>query len=115
MTAAKRPPPEGGIKTVRLCVSVWNGGDSYTPHAVCGRAGDALMADKKLAFKALIAPLSEIPLKVSFPSNYALRFISAFRQTASEAFGGGEKKTRKKERKKSCAQLHFFFMGLSLR
>lgn len=75
------------------------------------------MADKKLAFKALIAPLSEIPLKVSFPSNYVLRFISAFRQTASEAFGGGEKKTRKRERKKEkkkkrCAQLHFFFIGV---
>lgn len=76
------------------------------------------MADKKLAFKALIAPLSEIPLKVSFPSNYVLRFISAFRQTASEAFGGGEKKThertkeRKKKNEKRCAQLHFFFMGV---
>lgn len=108
MTAAKRPPPpEGGIKTVRFCVSVWNGGDSYTPRAVCGRAGDALMADKKLAFKALIAPLSEIPLKVSFPSNYVLRFISAFRQTASEAFGGGEKKTH--EGTKESTVLNYTF------
>lgn len=72
------------------------------------------MADKKLAFKALIAPLSEIPLKVSFPSNYVLRFISAFRQTASEAFGGGEKKhERMKERKKKtlCSITLFLYRG----
>lgn len=37
---------------------------------------------QKAAFKAMIA---EILLKVSFPSNYIFHFISAFRQTASEA------------------------------
>lgn len=85
------------------------GGGSYTPHAVCGRAGDAPMADKKLAFKALIAPLSEIPLKVSFPSNYVLRFISAFRQTASEAFGGGEKNTKERKKERKNAVLNYTF------
>lgn len=37
---------------------------------------------KIAAFKAMIA---EILQKVSFPSNYIFHFISAFRQTASEA------------------------------
>lgn len=46
---------------------------------------------QKAAFKVLIALHSEIPLKVSFPFNYILRFISAFQQTASEAFGKGKK------------------------
>lgn len=44
---------------------------------------------QKAAFKAMIA---EILLKVSFPSNYIFHFISAFRQTASEAL------ERKRER-----------------
>lgn len=112
MTAAKpsSPPRRWNKNSQILCVCVEWGGDSYTLRAVCGRAGDALMADKKLAFKALIAPLSEIPLKVSFPSNYVLRFISAFRQTASEAFGGGEKKTRKKE-KTLCSITLFLYRG----
>lgn len=37
---------------------------------------------QKAPFKAMIA---EILLKVSFPPNYIFHFVSAFRQTASEA------------------------------
>lgn len=48
---------------------------------------------QKAALKALIARHSEIPLKVSFPSNYIFHFISAFRQTASEALEREGKKT----------------------
>lgn len=49
-----------------------------------------MMREKIAAFKAMIA---ENLQKVSFPSNYIFHFISAFRQTASEAL------ERERERK----------------
>lgn len=105
-------PIEGGIKTVRRYLSLWKGGGQL--HSViCLWLGRRLSdGGQKAAFKALIARHSEIPLKVSFPSNYILRFISAFRQTVSEAFGESKKKKKKKENaKKLCSiSLCFFYM-----
>lgn len=88
---------------------LWKGGGQL--HSVCCLWLGRRLSDggQKAAFKALIARHSEIPLKVSFPSNYILRFISAFRQTVSEAFGESKKNPKKTKTLRSCAQFHFVF------
>lgn len=51
-----------------------------------------MMGEQNLLLWLRLLGILKFPLKVSLPSNYILRFISAFRQTAKEAFGQGRKK-----------------------
>lgn len=93
-------PVEGGTKNSEtLCFYVER-------EPAIGRLSDER---QKAAFKALIARHSEIPLKVSFPSNYIFHFISAFRQTASEALEKGRGKKNNKKTVRSSVSLCFSF------
>lgn len=51
-----------------------------------------MMGEQNLLLWLRLLGILKFPLKVSLPSNYILCFISAFRQTAKEAFGQGRKK-----------------------
>ena len=86
---------EGRIKTVRRCTSLWKGGPLHSVY--CLWLGRRLSdGGPKLLLRLWLLGVLKFPLKVSLPSNYILRFISAFRQTASEAFGEGKKKGAEK-------------------
>lgn len=93
------------IKTVKCCVSVKGACYTLCTDTVCGWAGHSLMGDQKLLLRLWLLGILKFPLKVSLPSNYILRFISAFRQTAREAFGDGKKK---KKKKLGSISLYFF-------
>lgn len=71
-----------------------------------------MMGEQNLLLWLRLLGILKFPLKVSLPSNYILCFISAFRQTAKEAFGQGKKK---KKNSLNFTLLFFIFLqGLSL-
>lgn len=71
---------EGRIKPVRRCVFLWKGGPLYSVYWHCLWLGRRLWwGDQKLLLRLWLLGILKFPLKVSLPSNYILRFISAFR------------------------------------